>query len=75
MSDSCEEFLRELYLYLDGELDDGARVQVEMHLRQCSPCLEKFDFEAELRKVISDRCSERVPDSLRLRIIALLDGM
>ena len=38
------------------------------HLEGCNPCIEAFDFEAELRMVISARCREEVPESLRVRI-------
>ena len=74
MGDDCDDALAELYLFLDGELDDSARVRIESHLRQCSPCLEAFDFEAELRRIVADRCRDRVPDELRARIQTLLDG-
>jgi len=74
MSDDCDDALAELYLFLDGELDEATRGRIEAHLRQCSPCLEAFDFEAELRRIVADRCRDRVPDQLRARIQALLDG-
>ncbi len=75
MSDPCEEALHELYHFLDGELDDAKRVEIKRHLDACLPCLEAFDFEAELRTVVAQRCRERVPDSLRLRIAAALDEL
>jgi mycothiol system anti-sigma-R factor len=64
----CNETLRELYLYLDGELTDSDRVHIQQHLDDCSPCLEAFDFEAELRLVVRNRCVDQVPESLRNRI-------
>jgi mycothiol system anti-sigma-R factor len=73
MSDPCDDALAELHLYLDRELDDDTRARIEVHLRQCSPCLEAFDFESELRRIVADRCRARVPDELRSRIEALLD--
>ena len=64
----CTETLRELYEYLDGELTDDKRTYIENHLNDCSPCYEVFDFEAELRMVVRKRCTETVPEHLRLRI-------
>jgi mycothiol system anti-sigma-R factor len=64
----CEEALKELYVYLDGELTDEKRTIITGHLDDCNPCLEAFDFEAELRMVISRRCHDDVPESLKLRI-------
>ena len=73
MSD-CNETLRELYLFLDGQLTEEDRVHIQQHLDDCSPCLEAYDFEAELRLVIRSRCAESVPESLRDRIARALDG-
>jgi len=65
---NCEEALHELYTFLDGELTDMKRTQIRDHLDDCSPCLEAFDFEAELRIVIKHRCKDEVPESLRDRV-------
>ena len=71
----CEAALQELYLYLDGELTPEKRTTIEHHLDDCSPCFEAFDFEAELRLVISKRCREEVPDSLRERVARQLEAL
>jgi mycothiol system anti-sigma-R factor len=68
----CEQVLEELYTYLDGELTDERRHLISHHLDDCNPCLEVFDFEAELRMVVQTRCQEQVPDQLRLRVEASL---
>ena len=72
MADDCNETLRELYQYLDGELTEDDRRHIQGHLDDCSPCLEAFDFEAELRMVVRHRCIEQVPESLRDRIARVL---
>lgn len=64
----CREALDVLYHYLDGELDEQRRSTIRYHLERCSPCLEAFDFEAELKVVIAQRCRESVPESLRSRV-------
>ena len=64
----CNETLRELYLFLDGELTDSDRDHIQQHLDDCLPCLEAYDFEAELRMVVRNRCVGQVPESLRDRI-------
>ncbi len=68
----CREALDVLYHYLDGELDEERRRTIRHHLELCSPCLEAFDFEAELKVVIAQRCRESVPDSLRDRVASAL---
>ena len=68
MSDPCEEALHELYHFLDGELTETRRELISVHLDECTSCLGVFDFEAELRNVVSQRCRDTVPDALRERI-------
>ena len=64
----CAKALDELYTYLDGELTSETRSLIATHLSDCNPCLEVFDFEAELRIVVQNKCREDVPESLRLKI-------
>jgi mycothiol system anti-sigma-R factor len=64
----CRETLHRIYHFLDGELTPARRHEIEDHLDNCSPCLQMFGFEAELRRVVHDKCREAVPDSLRKRI-------
>ena len=70
--DDCEEALTELYTFLDGELTVEKREHIRVHLDDCNPCLEMYDFEAELRIVISAKCKESVPQSLKDKIAATL---
>ena len=70
----CEETIERLYHYLDGELTDERRSVIKQHLDECSPCLGAYDFEAELRRVIAQRCRDHVPESLRARVRAALEG-
>lgn len=69
---NCDDAIRELYGFLDGELTDERRRRIRDHLDECSPCLEVFDFEAELRNVVATKCREQVPDSLKQRIAEAL---
>jgi mycothiol system anti-sigma-R factor len=69
----CTEAVHELYHYLDGELTEERREEIRVHLDWCGPCNGAADFEAELRKVIANRCKDRVPDSLIQRVAAAID--
>lgn len=69
----CQDALQELYVFLDGELTTEKREHIRHHLDDCNPCLEHFDFEAELRIVISAKCREAVPQSLKDKILRALD--
>jgi mycothiol system anti-sigma-R factor len=70
---SCDETIARLYVYLDGELTDDRREAIRQHLDECAPCLDIMGFETELRRVISDACTDRVPAELRIRIAALIE--
>jgi hypothetical protein len=39
----------------------------------CGPCVDVFGFEAELRKVIANRCKDHVPDALLDRVARALE--
>lgn len=64
----CEGTIERLYHYLDGELTDERRSEIQRHLDDCSPCLDAYGFEAELRQVIAHRCRDHVPDTLLSRV-------
>lgn len=68
----CEDARHTLYFFLDGELTDDRRHAIQAHLEACPPCFEAYDFEAELRIVISQKCRDRVPEALRDRIAQAL---
>ncbi len=67
--DDCNETLRELETFLDGELAEHALVSIRSHLEDCPECLEAFDFHAELKAVIAAKCrSDPLPAGLLARI-------
>jgi mycothiol system anti-sigma-R factor len=70
----CEETIHRLYHYLDGELTDQRRAEISQHLDECGPCLDAYDFEAELRRVIAERCRDRVPEHLIVRVRAVIEA-
>ena len=65
----CEQTIRQVYLYLDGELTTFRRWQITRHLDRCPPCQHGFEFEGELRQVIATRCHDEVPPELKARIV------
>ena len=73
VSVNCEEAVHELYHYLDGELTETRREEIRVHLDWCGPCNGAAEFEAELRKVIANKCKDRVPQSLIERVAEALD--
>jgi anti-sigma factor (TIGR02949 family) len=67
----CEEVLRDLDLYLDGELPAARARVVERHLSTCDPCMEREHFRRRLIEIVRTKCrsaDEDPPASLHLRI-------
>jgi len=69
----CREALHRVYHFLDGELTPDRRDKIAHHLDRCSPCLQVFGFETEIRKLVANRCRDQVPDELRIRIASAID--
>lgn len=70
----CSETLREVYPFIDDELSEEAHASIRHHLDGCSDCLGAFDFEAELKSVIAQKCqTDEMPPGLIERIERCFD--
>ena len=70
----CNETLRELETFLDGELSPDVLADIRSHLGDCPNCLEAFDFHAELKAVIARKChNDEMPPGLLGRIQQCFD--
>jgi mycothiol system anti-sigma-R factor len=69
---NCNDVASKIYEYLDGELTEDKRKAIQFHLDHCAPCVEVFEFENDLRKLVSCKCQEKVPDTLKQRIAAVI---
>ncbi|NNN15510.1 MAG: mycothiol system anti-sigma-R factor [Acidimicrobiaceae bacterium] len=70
----CRETIAKLYEFLDGELKAGDHEMVRRHIEDCSPCLEAFEFEAELKSMIKRKLSgECVTREFRQRLSTILE--
>jgi mycothiol system anti-sigma-R factor len=68
----CGQAHLRVYEYLDGELTVWKRRAITRHLDECPPCAEGFTFEIDLRRVVVSKCTEDVPEELKLRIAIAL---
>jgi mycothiol system anti-sigma-R factor len=64
----CERALKEIELYLDGELDPAEVGVLHAHLASCPPCGDRADFRRRLKALVATKCGERAPSSLRVRV-------
>jgi mycothiol system anti-sigma-R factor len=65
----CNETLRELEAFLDSELSEETHHAIRSHLEQCPDCLQAFDFHAELKIVVAQKCrADEMPAGLLAKI-------
>ena len=69
----CSEVVSKLYESLDGELTEERKLVIREHLDECSPCLEAFEFETELRAMVSSKSREICPEHLKNKIADLIN--
>jgi len=69
----CAEVIEQVYLYLDGEIDDAGRRKVRDHLDECAPCLRQFGLEQDVKALVARCCGgEIAPDGLKQRLVVRL---
>jgi len=73
---TCEEALRFLAAYLDGELAEGGggatQQELESHLARCRSCYSRADFERRMKAEVAALGRADVPPELSDRIGRLL---
>ena len=69
---SCEEVLREVELYIDGELEQARASHLADHLRGCTPCMRHAEFRARLKDIVRRKCRSEAPEHLVIRVRAII---
>jgi len=70
----CEEVLQQVWSYLDGEVDEGAYLEIKAHVSECEGCGSKYEFQRRLMALVEEKCKEGpIPAELKQRLFRLLD--
>ncbi|RVW05273.1 mycothiol system anti-sigma-R factor [Rhodococcus xishaensis] len=65
----CSAVIADVWLLLDHECDEGARVRLQHHLDTCRECFEAYGIEEKVKSLIGRKCGgERAPEGLRERL-------
>lgn len=72
MDDDCRQVLRELQIFLDCEDAADLHAAIERHLSGCSPCMDRAEFQREVRLLIAAKCTDCAPPGLLDRVTAEL---
>lgn len=70
---SCEEALKQLFEFLDKELDTHKHDEMENHLSICKSCFSRMEFEKRLHKHLKNATQERASDELKSRVKNLIN--
>jgi anti-sigma factor (TIGR02949 family) len=68
----CEEALRRLMEFIDGELSHDERDSVEEHLSTCRSCFSRMEFERRLKERFAAIASDYVEMASRDRVRELI---
>lgn len=69
---NCEEALRLLATYLDGELDSAEHEHVARHLKVCRSCYSRAEFERRLKAELDGLRREEIPLAFEQRVRRLI---
>lgn len=69
---SCEEALRLLAVFLDGELHGAEHAHVENHLRTCRSCFSRSEFERRLKSELGQLGRDAVRPGFEQQIRQLI---
>ena len=65
----CSEILQRMFFFIDNELEQADCQEIQQHLEDCGPCLEKYNLERTVKALVQRSCTEHAPDTLRDRVL------
>ena len=70
---SCEDALRKVHEFLDGELEDTSAEEVKQHFDMCQRCYPHLQLETAFREAVRRATvGDTAPPELRDKVTALL---
>jgi anti-sigma factor (TIGR02949 family) len=72
---SCAEAVRQLWEYLDRDLDADDRARVEEHLAFCRRCCGEVEFAEALRDFLRSTARPHLPTDVETRLVGFLETL
>ena len=72
---SCTQAVRQLWDYLEREVDPADAVRIEQHLSVCRRCCGEVEFADELRRFLADNATQDMPADVERRLTGFLEGL
>ena len=71
---SCEDALRRVHEFLDGELEESSAEEVKQHFDMCQRCYPHLQLETAFREAVRRAAAgQSAPPQLRDKVTALLE--
>ncbi len=64
----CEGVVRQLYEYIDEELDAETIAKIRRHLEACQKCFPRYDFERAFLRFLAEHGRSGASPELRRRV-------
>ncbi|MGQ0751742.1 MAG: anti-sigma factor family protein [Betaproteobacteria bacterium] len=68
----CEQALRQLFDYIDRELQDADHEVMHRHLEKCKGCFSRVEFERRLKGKLRALRDEKATEKVSERVKGLL---
>ena len=65
----CSEVLERVFFFIDHELGDADADEIQHHLDECGPCLQKYDLQRTVKTIVARSCTEAAPSQLREHVL------
>ncbi len=69
---SCSEAVEQLWHYIEHELAQEQRADIEEHLAFCRRCCGELEFAQELRRFLGDAARPELPQDVEGRLTSFL---
>jgi anti-sigma factor (TIGR02949 family) len=72
---TCQDALRLVHDFIDGELEGVSRAEVEAHFEVCKMCYPHLKLERRFRAALQRACTrEKASEELRARVLHIASG-
>lgn len=72
---TCADAVRQMWEYIEQELDPADRETVDAHLARCRRCCGEMEFAEQLRGFMARKPQVDIPPAVSARFEKLLQGL
>jgi mycothiol system anti-sigma-R factor len=69
---NCPDCKEKLDRFVDRELNSTEVLEVQLHLEGCPDCMENYEFQAQLKRLIKHSCECDTPPAFREKLRQIL---